>query len=193
IGAQKIHDLGVLFFQIFFAAEQSGVEKWNVHFEGIGEDIELQPFRFGAEGSIGDRAVDIAGLDRRNARRLVADLQYRRFLYRIDADPLEHRAHAEVRGRTEPADAKLFALELSDTFDLRTRDELIVQFVEQADEVDDIRSFKIGSDARCPASLRKIEISRNENLHVGGSTRDVNNLGREAVLRKKPAIFTDIH
>jgi hypothetical protein len=35
--------------------------------------------------------------------------------HRVDANLLKHCAHAEVRGRTEPADAKLFALELFDT------------------------------------------------------------------------------
>ena len=63
--------------------------------------------------------------------------KYRRFLYRVDADPLEHRAHAEIRRRTEPADAKFFALELFDAFDLRTCDQLVIQFVEQPDEVND--------------------------------------------------------
>src|SRR5262249_43348621 len=90
------------------------------------------------------------GLDRRNARRFVADLQYRRFFHRIDTHPLEHSTHAKVRRRTKPANAKLFALKLLDTFDFRTRDELIVQFIEQADEINEIRSFKIRGDPPAP-------------------------------------------
>lgn len=70
---------------------------------------------------------------------------------------------------------------------------MIVQFVQQADEVDEIRPFKIGSNARRAAKLRKIKTTRNQNLYVGGSARDVDNFGREAVLRKEPAVFADLH
>jgi len=66
-------------------------------FYRVGDDVQLEPLCFDAEGSIGDRAVDVAGLDGGDARRLVADLQNRRVFDRIDADPFEHSAPCRNR------------------------------------------------------------------------------------------------
>ncbi len=169
------------------------LKKRNIHLDRVRQDKELEALRFETEGRVGYCAVDITGLDRGDARWLVADLQDARFFHRVDAEALEHGAHAEVGGGAESADTEFFTFQLLHGLDLGPGDQLVVELVEQAGEVNDIRALEIGRDARRAAQLRQIEIPRDQYMDVGRAAGNINRLDVETVFSEDAAVLGDIH
>jgi hypothetical protein len=77
------------------ASAHPRVEVRNIERAGVGENIEIEFLRLGAERGIKNRAIDAAGLERRQPLGFIADLKNRRVFW-IDADFLKQNFLSSV-------------------------------------------------------------------------------------------------
>src|SRR5581483_11337520 len=131
-------------------------------------------FRFGdlGNGKPHDAGIDAAGLQRREARRRAADLQYCH-LFRINPEVLHRRAREIIRQRAEATDREALPLRVFHRFEIGIRVKLERHDVADAPEV-----LYVHDAARAPAD--RLDEGAAHDLHVAAGERlDVSRAGVE--------------
>jgi hypothetical protein len=92
----------------------------------VGEHAKAQCFGSDRQRHGDHRRLDLAGFERRESRRLSANLQDRNIFFRHQAKFLEGIAGGEIRGRTKSAYRHGFPFELLGSADAFVNHQLII-------------------------------------------------------------------
>ncbi len=137
------------------------------------------------------RALDLAGFQRRELRRLIAELQNSDVLVGVESVFFQSIAHREVGRRTITGNADGFSFELIRPGDAAFGVELERQRVDDAGDHHDVGAAQVALD-RCRAGDRgEADIAGNQCLRRGRAGLDQNRLNLESIFAKEAFILRD--